>query len=198
MRRKVGLFLVFGAVLPLAAASAAWACGVLATLKLDTKVASPGQQITATGKNYSPSPAASGVTLTLKTRSGQVLSTASAVGTGTINQPFTLPQNLSPGWYVVIASQTLNGVPKTGTPGRTSLRVQGASSRNGVVPAAPWGSSTPSGPTAASAPVAVDGAGGQSTWIMLLAALGSVAMLGVGWTLVGRKTRALPQSQLGV
>src|SRR4051794_10114794 len=100
MRRKIGLFLVFGAVLPLAAASAAWACGVLATLKLDTKVASPGQQITATGKNYSSSVAASAVTITLKSRSGQLLTPASAVGTGTINQSFTLPQNLSPGWYV--------------------------------------------------------------------------------------------------
>ena len=132
MKRKIGLILVFGAALPLVAVSAAWACGVLATVTLDTKVAAPGQTVTATGKNYS-SAADAPVTIRLKSRSGQVLATTNAecVEPGS-TRPSPCRPTLSPGWYVVLATQTLaNGTPKSGTPGRTTLRVQGTQSSRG-------------------------------------------------------------------
>jgi hypothetical protein len=188
MRRKLGLFLVFGAMLPLAAASVAWACGTLATLKLDAKVASPGQTLTATGKNYSAAAGASVVTLSLKSRSGQVLTTTPAAADGKINQTFSLPSSLSPGWYVVIATQfNANGTPKTGTPGRTTLRVQGTGAGAAV---SPWSSSQPT---------IGGGSGSQPIGTMLLAAIVSLAMLAGGWLLVGRRSRTVrSEPQFGV
>ena len=201
MRRKVGLFLVFGAVLPLIAASAAWACGVLAVLKLDTKVASPGQAVTATGKNYSAAAGASLVTISLKSRTGQVLATTPADSAGKINQTMFLPQSISPGWYVVIATQfNANGTPKSGTPGRTSLRIQGTASRSRAE-ASPWAAAPPAGSGGPSSPVAAgdgSGSGSQSVLTMLLAAFASLGMLGLGWALLGRRTRTLTGPQLGV
>jgi hypothetical protein len=188
MKRKFGLFLVFGAMLPLAAASVAWACGTLAVVKLNTKVASPGQALIATGKNFSSAPGASAVTISLQSRSGQVLATTSPASDGKINQPFSLPSSLSPGWYVVIATQfNANGTPKTGTPGRTTLRVQGAASR--ADGAAPWSSQ----------PTIGGGSGGQPIVTMLLAAILSLTMLAGGWMLVGRRSRrTVTEPQFGV
>src|SRR5215213_8066075 len=99
MKRKVGLFLVFGAALPLAVASAAWACGVLATLQVDTKVAAPGQAITVTGKNYGNTAdgGPSSVAIRLKSRTAAALTTVNAVGTQ-INKTFNLPESTPPGW----------------------------------------------------------------------------------------------------
>jgi hypothetical protein len=190
MRRKTGLGLMMGAVLPLALASVAWACGVLATVKLNTKVASPGQAVTATGKNYSAAAGASAVTLRLKNRSGPLLATTTPDASGRINTQFQLPGNLSPGWYVVLALQNnANGTPKSGTPGRTSFRVQGAA-RNAA--ASPWAASQPSAPPN-------DGGGpiGRSPVLMGLAVLLSLGMLSGGMALAGRR-RSRPRPQLGV
>ncbi len=195
MRRKLGLIFVFGAALPLAVASVAWACGVLATLTLDTKVAAPGQTITATGKNWSTAAGASAVSIRLKTRDGQVLETTGAQTGGRISQTFVLPASLSPGWYVVLATQTnANGTPKSGTPGRTTLRVQGSASSSQVV-GAPWGSSTPSGPAASAAPAT--GGSGNVLAIMLAATL-SLGMLASGWKLLSRRSRPAGAAQLSV
>jgi hypothetical protein len=195
MKRRIGLLLVFGAALPLAAVSTAWACGVLATLTLDTKVAAPGQAVTATGKNYSTAGNASAVTIRLKTRTGRIIETTTPNSTNRINTTFSLPSDLSPGWYVVLATQTVGGVVKSGTPGRTTLRIQGS----GAAAAAPtpW-SATPAGP-AGSPPVAGDGAAvDRSTLPIVLAMLLSLTMLASGWTLVGRARRSVSGPQLSV
>jgi hypothetical protein len=190
MRRKVGLILVFGAALPLAAASVAWACGVLATLTLDTKVASPGQAVSLTGKNYARTDqGASPVTVRLKSRTGTVLTTVNTT-TGKIADTFTVPASLSPGWYVVVATQNAaNGTPKSGTPGRTTLRVQGAQQSATTPVAAPWGSSNPPGPAAQAA----SAGGGGSLLAILFAAALSLSMLAGGWKLLSRKGRVRPQ-----
>lgn len=195
MRRKLGLSLVFGAALPLAVASVAWACGVLATLSLDQKVAAPGQTINASGRNWSSAAGASAVTVRLKSRTGDILATTAAKPDGSISQGFALPTSLSPGWYVVLATQfNANGTPKTGTPGRTTLRVQG-SARNAAVAAAPWSSSEPKGPAAAAA--ATEGGSGALIAI-LLAGLLSLTMLASGWKLLSRRGRTVPTAQFGV
>jgi hypothetical protein len=186
MRRKMGLILVFGAALPLVVASAAWACGVLATLTLDSKVVTPGQAVTLSGKNYA-NPAttagASAVTVRLKSRTGTVLTTVPATG-GKIADTFTVPSSLSPGWYVVLATQTVNGVTKSGTPGRTTMRVSGST----AAVAAPWSNSTPSGPTASHTTVNA-GSGNGSLYAILLAAGLSLSMLAGGWKLLSRRGR---------
>jgi hypothetical protein len=175
--------------LPLALASVAWACGVLATLKLDTKVAAPGDTVTATGKNYSSAQQFGDVEIRLQKRNGRLLATTPASASGRINDTFALPEDLDPGWYVVVATQynTNTGTPKNGTPGRTSLRVQGTS--NGGTVAAPWSSGGP--------PIG-GGAGGQSLLPLLLAGLLSLSMLAGGLTLLGRRSRNVPGTQLGV
>lgn len=190
MRRRVGLSLMAAAAVPLAIASVAWACGVLATLSLNTRVAAPGQTISATGKNYSTT--AGEVSIRLQGREGRVLATTTALPGNVISSTFTLPANLSPGWYVVLATQyDADGTPKSGTPGRTTIRIQGRAANASAAPAGtPW-SSPPTGP-------ATGAAGDQPTLVLGLAALLSLTMLVGGWMLVSRKGRALPAAQLGV
>jgi hypothetical protein len=188
--------LVFGAALPLAVASVAWACGVLSTLTIDKKVASPGQSITISGKNYANTVAggASPVTVRLKSRTGAVLTTVAATA-GRISDTLTIPASVSPGWYVVLATQSnADGSPKAGTPGRTTLRIQGSSSANAIPAAAPWSSSTPSGPAASHA-TAGSGSGSPSLLAILLASALSLTMLVGGWTLLSRKSRAASEPQ---
>ena len=181
MRRKVGIFLVFGAVVPLVVASAAWACGVLATLSLDKRVAAPGEVVNASGRNWSTAAGASPVTIRLRTRDGQELATTAAQTGGRIGTSFPVPANLSPGWYVVLATQyNANGTPKSGTPGRTTLRVQGSAKSAEAAPAA-WGSQ-PAGPA--------DGGSGGLLVVLLAGAL-SLTMLAGGWKLLSRKGRAV-------
>lgn len=177
MKRRIGVILVFGAALPLAAASIAWACGVLATVSLDRQVAAPGQAVTATGKNYASGSGISDVSLRLNTRDGRVLDTVPASG-NTINSSFIVPEDLKPGWYVVMTTQyNADLTPRRGTPGRTTLRVQGSAAGGAAV--APWAGSGPSGLPAVG--------GGLMT--MLFATALSLTMLAGGWALVQRKGR---------
>ena len=194
MRRKIGLILVFGAALPLAIASAAWACGILATLAVDKKVAAPGEAVTATGRNWTTAAGSSPVTIRLQSRSGQVLATTAAQTGGTIRETFAVPASLSPGWYVLVATQfNADGTPKTGTPGRTTLRVQGGA-RDSAVAGAPWGSSTPAGPAASAAR---DGGSGSLLAILLAGTL-SLTMLASGWKLLSRRSRTVGEPQFGL
>lgn len=192
-RRRVGLTLIGSAAVTLAIASTAWACGVLATLKANPGAVAPGQAVTVTGNNYSSSAAASDVSIRLNGRNGPVLATAKPpTGSTSLNANFTLP-SITPGWKVLVATQTVNGVPKTGTPGRTTMRVQGAAQaqrsrrQRSEVLGAPWSSSDPTGPSGSAASVAVDGGGsGGPTLPTLLGIVMSLGLLGTGLTLVAR------------
>jgi hypothetical protein len=188
MKRKVGIGLIIGAALPLLATSIAWACGVLATAQVNTKVAAPGQAVTVTGKNYSTNATASAVTVRLGKRSGDVLSTTAPNSGGAISTTFNLPANLSPGWYVLQVLQfNANGTPKSGTPGRTSIRVQGSA----AAAATPWSGNTPSGPASFAGDT-----GGGSLLPMLAAIALSLTMLAGGWVLVSRKGRLVSSTPL--
>jgi hypothetical protein len=190
MKRKVGISLMFAAALPLIATSIAWACGVLATAKADKKVAAPGESVTVTGKNYSTSATASAVTVRLAKRSGDVLSTTAPNANGAISTTFAMPSNLSPGWYVLQVLQfNANGTPKSGTPGRTTIRIQGSA----AAAATPWTGSTPSGPASFASDV-----GGGSLLPMLGAITLSLTMLAGGWTLVARRGRPASSASLAI
>jgi hypothetical protein len=132
----------------------------------------------------------------LKSRTGTVLTSVQTT-TGKIADTFTVPASVSPGWYVVLATQnSASGAPKSGTPGRTTLRIQG--SGGSTVVGAPWGgSSGPSSP-AAQAAHAAGGAGSQSLLAILLAAALSLSMLVGGWKLLSRRSRTLREPQFGV
>jgi len=190
MKRKIGLALVFGAALPLAVASVAWACGVLATLSSDVKVAAPGQNVTLAGKNYGTAASgASAISFRLKSRGGTVVKEIPAPTTDKIAATFPIPADTSPGWYVVLATQnSSSGVPKAGTPGRTTIRVQGSAQSS--VAGAPWGSPSSSGPAAQ--------AGGGSLLAILFAGALSLTMLAGGWKILNRRGRTANQPQFSV
>lgn len=194
MRRRVGFILVFGAALPLTIASVAWACGVLATVQVDKRVAAPGETVTVTGSNWGTREGNSAVTIRLSTRDGQVLATTPALPGGKINETIALPRSLSPGWYILVGTQTnADGTPKAGTPGRTNLRIQGSAAAAGAA-ASPWGAGDPSAPAASAA----GAGGGQSLLAILLAGGLSLTMLAGGWKLLSRRSSTVGQPQLGI
>jgi LPXTG-motif cell wall-anchored protein len=124
MNRRVRAALVsFGVVaIPVALASAAFACQSLSTLQLSAKSGPSGSTVTATGGNWSAAASSSNVDIHLDTRTGPVLaSTKPATGSSTISTPVTI--SASTGYHVLIATQSANGVPRAGTPGRASYQV---------------------------------------------------------------------------
>ncbi len=202
--RRLGLFLVFGAALPLVLASTAWACGILATLTLNTQVAAPGQMVTVSGHNYNSSTSAGPVIIHLGSRNGSQVASLTPDSGGNINASLQLPASLNPGWYVAIATQyrtdATSGatIPVAGTPGRTTLRVQGAvaSMRHRAAAFSPWGSVNPSGPAGSTAPAAhAAGSSGPPLFPLAVALLLSLTMLATGVTLLGRNAR---RPQLGL
>ncbi len=153
---------------------------------------SPGSEIAITGKGYSGHGSTSNVgdtlvTITLAGRNGTRLGTAVVDGGGRIDEKITLPRNISPGWYTVMATQfDSTGTPKPGTPGRARLRVQGSR----AAAAAPIGWSTPTPPAGFSvAPSAHDG-GGLSSQTLLLVGLSLTLLAAGGVLLAGRGNRA--------
>lgn len=198
-RKNIGLGFIFGAVVPLAVVSTAWACGILATLKLNTKTVSPNQVVTATGNNYSGS---GPVSIHLKSRTGAVLASTSPDPASRIATSLTIPANTRPGYYVLIATEyKADGTPVAGTPGRTVIRVLGSGSaaHRAAVAVSPWGSSTPTGPAGSTAPSArADGSSSQATLPMLLAVALSMTLLASGVKLAGRRPRAATAPQLGL
>ncbi len=170
---------MLGALVPLAVAATAWACGVLATVKLDRTVAAPGQELNVTGINYDSNMTNfTPVQIRWNGRTGRQIGQAIPVG-GRISTQVTIPAE-NPGWYSLNATQynVANGTPKSGTPGRTSLRVQGAAQSS----SSPW-----SGAPAGGAGVTVDGGpGGPPLVPTLLGIVMSLGLLAGGLTLVSR------------
>jgi len=173
MRRRIGFLLMCSATIPVAVfAATAWGCGALVTLKASDSVAAPGETITVSGRNYGNPPTNSAVSIRWNGRTGDVLTTATPTA-GAISVPVTIPASAKPGWYVVAATQynVNTGIAKSGSPGRTTVRVQG----NAVSSSAPWGAAKPTG------------AGGSgSPDLPLPGILLSVALLASGMALVAR------------
>ena len=202
MKRRLGFFLIVGAAVSLVAVSTAWACGVLATLKANTKTAAPGATVGLSGEHYGSPTSNTAVSIRLNSRTATPIGTATPNSAGVINTNVALPGNLSPGWYVILATQNRTsggndtGVPKSGTPGRTTLRVQGAAAaRNGGgVAVTPWGPG--SKPTGGSGAALAVNAGSSSSSAFLPTLLGivlSLGLLGTGVTLVARTRASRPQ-----
>lgn len=117
-------------VLPVGAASLAYACTALATLTVNTGSAAPGQTITGTGKGFNGgghgTPAGgTPVELRWNTRNGPVVATAPLLdAAGNISFSFAVP-NVPAGQYVLIGVQTnpATGTPFYGTPARQAVRI---------------------------------------------------------------------------
>jgi len=178
MRRRIGFLFICCAAIPVAVfASTAWACGALTTLKADKSVAAPNEDVTLTARNFAPGPAATpagtstAVQIRWGSRTGPVLKEVPEGGS-LFTTTVKVPASATPGWYVINATQfnATTGVPKSGSPARTTVRVQGAA----VGSTAPWGGAAPTS----------GGPGGPD--LPLPGILLSVALLATGMTLVFR------------
>ncbi len=191
MKRRVVLFLMVGALLPLGAASTAWACAALATMSIDSKVVQPGQEVNITGNGFSDSHAGttagdSRVALRLRTRNGAVIKELE-VFDRRIATKMTMPRDMKSGYYVMLATQTkADGTARAGTPARVAFRVSGAPVAQSAA-ASPW-SSAPSGPSSSAS---VAGDGGLSSQTLLVGGILSLTLLAAGSVLVGRKNHAM-------
>ena len=171
MRRRVGFLFICSAAIPIAVfAATAWACGSLTTLSSSPKVAAPDATLTVKGRNWGAVPPNTNVQLRWNSRTGPILKevTPAELLTGT---QVSVPGNATPGWYVINATQfnATTGVAKSGSPGRTTVRVQGPRSSS----TAPWGAAKPTG-------------GPGSPDLPLPGILLSVALLATGLALVAR------------
>lgn len=185
MRRRTGFLCIFGAAIPLVVfASTAWACGVLATLKAAPSSVAVGQTVGVTGVNYSSDMAAfTPVQIRLDSRSGPVLKEVVPNQARRISTTINVPAGTASGDHLLIATQNsiASGTPKSGTPGRTTMRVQGAAASSAA--ASPWSSSKPGAPSGSTASIDARGSGGDSVFLGIAL---SLALLSVGVTLVGR------------
>src|SRR5215210_8726569 len=125
MNRKRGaLAAVFMLAIPLAVAATAFACGSLATLKLNRATANAGDQVSARGGSFNTSPRASAVQLRFNSRNGRVLWEGRPRSNGRFSATFDAPKARG-GYYVILATQTgPDGRPAAGTPGRAPLRLK--------------------------------------------------------------------------
>jgi len=178
MGRRVGLFLLVGAVLPLMWAANAAAQG--AVLRATPSVVAPGGEITVNGRGYATIAAgASPVSLRFSTRTGRPLDTEPILvdNAGRFSVPVSIPATTPPGWYLLIATQTNpDGTQRGFTPGRTTVRVQARAGAGAGAATRPGGSS-----------------GGGLSLPLLLGAVG----LGVGSLVTARRLRTLNRPPLG-
>ena len=127
MRRRVGLFLFCGLVLPLVATASASAQG--AVLRVSKQVVTVGETITIEGSGFSNT----GVFIRIgPTRDSPVDRETSGQ---TFSTTLTIPARLTPGWHLVHGTQvTVPGRHRGFTPGRTRIRVVAASAAAGGAP----------------------------------------------------------------
>ncbi len=143
MKRRTVFSLILAACVPLAVASTAYACANLATLYLDKKVSTPGTPLDGDGRNYSSRSDASEVTIRLDSRTGRILWQGRPGPTGRIQPRFLTPKTTA-GYHTLLATQTRNGSPVAGTPGRATIRIIRGAPQPGA--AALWGSVKPEQP----------------------------------------------------
>jgi len=158
---------------------------VLATLKVAPSTAAPGATVQVTGTNFSSNQATfTPVQIRLNSRTGPVLKEVVPDATNKINTTVAVPAGTSGGDHLVVATQSNKntGAPKTGTPGRTVMRVQGAAASSSTPAASPWSNSKPGAPGGSAASVAAGGSGDSPLLPIVL----SLALLSIGLTLVGR------------
>ena len=162
-RRRFAILAAVGIVgAPLAVVATAFACANLASVKLDHAGATPGTQVSFTGRNFNSNAAASAVQMRWNRRNGAVLLETRAAAGGKIRGTLTVPSDARPGTYIIVATQTgPNGKIAAGTPGRAPLKIRAASSSSVVA--------APVSPT-----------GGPGTPLPLVAGLGVLALALLG------------------
>lgn len=177
IKTTLGLAVAMAGVLGMSIAGVL-ACTSLATLNVAQGQAAPGSDVQVTGSSFQTTDkGASAVSVRWNAVDGPVLASLAPDASGSISGTITVPANLQPGDYILVATQTdKTGQPAFGTPARLAFEVSGTAT---AAPAA-----APATQTAA--PVATsNGAGvGGAT----LGALAGLALLGLLLFLVGAAT----------
>ena len=136
MRRRVGLLLLCGLVLPLVVVANASAQG--AVLELTPKSGPAGTVITVAGASYNPSNETTitgGVNIRLNTRDAEPLANGLPGTNGRFTTSFAIPPGTPTGEHLVIGTQTTVRNRHTfGTPGRAKLLVTAASASGSAPP----------------------------------------------------------------
>lgn len=167
------------------AASTAFACTNLAELNLSSSSGQAGMQVTVTGSAFSKPPKNTPVDLHWNGVNGPVLATVTPDAAGAIGpMNLTIPSDATPGYYVVVATQTeiATGLNPWGLPTRAGFQVLGP----GATPAS------------AAAPVSTgssNSSGVSGGFVALTAALGIGGLLLFGFgaaTFVGSYRRRVP------
>jgi hypothetical protein len=179
-RRAVRTLVVVAVLaIPLAVASIAFACARLSTLKLNRASGPPGAETSAIGRNYNFDARSSTVTLRFNSRRGRVLWEGRANSRGQIRGSFRIP-NARPGQYVILATQTSEGRPVAGTPGRAPLRIRSSARSISAATAAPPPPAAGTGPQGGGPPALP---AGLATSLLLL----GLAAAGGAFTLTVRR-----------
>lgn len=107
----------------LLAVSSAWACTNLATLNLSQAAGTSGQPITLTGSSFKyATPDAIPVIVHWGSADGPVLATVNPDNLGNISAAITVP-DAQPGYYTLVAVQTVKGFDYYGTPARAAFQL---------------------------------------------------------------------------
>ena len=127
-KRVLGLFTLAAA--PLIFASVAYACQSLTTAAVNPKSGPAGSSVNVTGCNYSN---AAKTEVRLDSRTAAPLAEPMPTS-GCVNANVTIPGGTSVGYHTVLITQTVNGVPRSGSPGRASFQVtSGAASSASIL-----------------------------------------------------------------
>jgi hypothetical protein len=116
------------------AASSAWACTNLATLNLNQAAGTSGQSITVTGSSFKvatgdPIP----VVLHWNGATGPALASVAPDATGNISATITIP-DAQPGFYTLVATQTVKGFDYYGTPARAAFQILAPGQHAAITP----------------------------------------------------------------
>lgn len=177
LRISLGLGMGFAGVVGMAI-TAVLACTSLATLNVSQPTGATGTDVNVTGSSFQTTDkGASAVSLRWNAIDGPVLAQVAPDASGSITATITVPANLQPGDYIIVATQTdKTGQPAFGTPARLAFEVTGS------------GTAAPAVQTAnqAAAPVATsNGLGVGAGTLAILAGLG---VLGILLFIVGAAT----------
>lgn len=131
------------------AASTAFACTNLAELNLSSSSGPAGTQVTVTGSAFAKAPKNTPVDLHWNGVNGPVLATVTPDAAGAIGpMNITIPSDVTPGYYVVVATQTevATGLNPWGMPTRAGFQVLGPGASAASAPvSASTGASSSSG-----------------------------------------------------
>lgn len=167
-------------------AMVAYACTNLASLNLETSTGAAGDQLTVSGSSFGAEPE---VVLHWNSVEGQELASVTPDQAGNITASITVPEDVQPGYYVVVATQTAeDGSQVFGGPARAAFQVLG--------PGGEALSTQPAGPDQLAQFASSTGSTASAGMIALTAALGIIGLglFGAGIAGVARQAGGAPET----